>query len=606
MMQHHQSNIDNMIHHHQSNIENMMHHHQSNMDNIETSAELLNIERSLYELSQRQEQAADGGSINVRNSFLSVDSGRNSSDTYDTSNSSVSSQSTNSGNHTNRLNSTASNCSGDSGTQVSLGSAGEYCSPGGQLQTLQETDSCNYVTVPVRVVANNSVKNKEVLHASTGVDQDTPPPLPPRYATIRKSYTLPHNMAASAAGDGRIYDNPQNLRRDTTATTNCPPGQGSLPKKTSNQTNVHIPGHGSIKHMIRPRPSSLSVEKRQFLRSASQDNSIRDRERPPSSMSTFSTAGGQPSQPSTPAGDQPVTSTPSKRSRSLQRGRGQGGQDQGVMRHSRSVSSDDGSRNGIRHAGQLSHSTPQDLDTGLATGYRTVSRGKTWRSNDGLITPVSFDGCSPYHTPGDSPAESPLHVAKFHPSFFTRVPLTRVSTGGTCVRGGRRRGGLQGSDSVASLNNPSPHRDLATLKERCGSIPRSCTTDVLYRYAGQSGRLDKRHSTSGAVNSKLNNVRSLGPGSGSGTGKCSQSVHGTLERVKETSPLGSTSSRSLEDIIRQARMEMEAGYNKKSTCEEIYLDMSRLNKIEAGGGTPHHSDYLEMERLQKFQQNGTN
>ena len=100
----------------------------------------------------------------------------------------------------------------------------------------------------------------------------------------------------------------------------------------------------------------------------------------------------------------------------------------------------------------------QDLDTGLATGYRTVSRGKTWRSNDGLITPVSFDGCSPYHTPGDSPAESPLHVAKFHPSFFTRVPLTRVSTGGTCVRGGRRRGGLQGSDSVASLNNPSPHR----------------------------------------------------------------------------------------------------------------------------------------------------
>ena len=46
-------------------------------------------------------------------------------------------------------------------------------------------------------------------------------------------------------------------------------------------------------------------------------------------------------------------------------------------------------------------------------------------------------------------------------------------------------------------------------------------------------------------------------------------------------------------------------YPKKSTCEEIYLDMSRLNKIEAGG-QPHHSDYLEMERLQKFQQNGTN
>ena len=87
----------------------------------ETSTELLNIERSLYELSQRQQlREPDGAATNVRHSFLSVDSGRTSSDTYDTSNSSVSSSSTN---HSNRLNSTASNCSGDSGTQMSLGSA---------------------------------------------------------------------------------------------------------------------------------------------------------------------------------------------------------------------------------------------------------------------------------------------------------------------------------------------------------------------------------------------------------------------------------------------------------------------------------------------------
>ena len=69
-------------------------------------------------------------------------------------------------------------------------------------------------------------------------DSATPPPLPPRFATIRKSYTLPHNMAAAAGGpENRIYDNPVTLRQ-----------------------------------VIRPRPSSLSVEKRQFLRSASQDN----------------------------------------------------------------------------------------------------------------------------------------------------------------------------------------------------------------------------------------------------------------------------------------------------------------------------------------------
>ena len=42
-------------------------------DNLETSAELLNIERSLRELSQRQ--ARDGAAANVRHSFLSVDSG---------------------------------------------------------------------------------------------------------------------------------------------------------------------------------------------------------------------------------------------------------------------------------------------------------------------------------------------------------------------------------------------------------------------------------------------------------------------------------------------------------------------------------------------------
>ena len=92
----------------------------------------------------------------------------------------------------------------------------------------------------------------------------------------------------------------------------------------------------------------------------------------------------------------------------------------------------------------------------MATSYKNVSRGKTWRSNDGLITPISFDGGSPYHTPGDSPADSPQIVAKFHPRFFTRVPL-KVS-GTTGVAGARRRG-LQTGESVISLNNPSPHRE---------------------------------------------------------------------------------------------------------------------------------------------------
>ena len=45
----------------------------------------------------------------------------------------------------------------------------------------------------------------------------------------------------------------------------------------------------------------------------------------------------------------------------------------------------------------------QDLDTELVPSYRHVSRGKTWRSNDGLITPVSVEGCSPYESPAASP-----------------------------------------------------------------------------------------------------------------------------------------------------------------------------------------------------------
>ena len=223
----------------------------------ETSAELQNIERSLYELSQRQQRPEEGGGgqNNVRNSFLSVDSGRNSSDTYDTSNSSVSSAGTN---HSNRLNSTASNCSGDSGTVISLGSGdcpGAQGGGGSLLHHIQETAVSVHSSSSVSTVRLGSADRSRdsghygTITTTTGSvksDQEAPPPLPPRYATIRKSFTLPHNMAG--ASDSRIYDNPVNVRQDTA---------------------------GLARQVIRPRPSSLSVEKRQYIRSASQENSDR-------------------------------------------------------------------------------------------------------------------------------------------------------------------------------------------------------------------------------------------------------------------------------------------------------------------------------------------
>ena len=137
--------------------------------------------------------------------------------------------------------------------QVSLGSGssggggGEYSS-GAVLQPVLET--------PAPAPSSGHYAAATV----TAAESEAPPPLPPRFATIRKSYTLPHNMAGAGAGaeQGRIYDNPAHLRRDTAAPATQ--GQGSLTKRAGQQ-------------LLRPRPSSLSVEKRQFLRSVSQDNS---------------------------------------------------------------------------------------------------------------------------------------------------------------------------------------------------------------------------------------------------------------------------------------------------------------------------------------------
>ena len=107
---------------------------------------------------------------------------------------------------------------------------------------LQEnTGSVNSSSTTISTVRLGSLaRSKDSGHygsVKSSQDSAVPPPLPPRFATIRKSYTLPHNMAAAAGSENRIYDNPVTLRQ-----------------------------------LIRPRPSSLSVEKRQFLRSASQDN----------------------------------------------------------------------------------------------------------------------------------------------------------------------------------------------------------------------------------------------------------------------------------------------------------------------------------------------
>ena len=619
----------------------------------ETMTELQNIEKSLYELSQRQYDT-----VNVRTSYLSVDSGR-ISETYETSNSSVTSSSTN---HSNRLNSNASNCSGDSGTQLSIGSS-DYSNRENVLQPLQEKDSPDYdkklqyqqdqIDIPTAMncslpeclqenpriycCKSNTSGNEGLIYeqiynrsqnqperrdsASTRngspqrSDPETPPPLPPRYATIRKSYTLPINMAGSI--ENRTKDN-GNILKETDGSR-----QGSLSKRSS------ITHHSMVvpENVIRPRPSSLSVDKRQFLRSVSQENPANRK----LNMSTFASQKPEKeincvpvpfSMPTTPNEayssigkvDCPVlgsTETPSKRSRSLQRG------------EERTLSLNSNQTVLLRKWG-LSNSTPHDLDSSVSY-YR--GRFNTWKSNDGLTTPISFDGCSPYQTPLDSPADSPKIQSKSQKTSLGHFPLKMA---------GLRKSSLRGSDSMFSLNLSSPrkvtnaafHNPLLPT-QRFNSIPRSCTTDGLS--GSHKDRMTDQKGQSSGNRTPSRYIRQTGlPGFSASpiipfcqptlelveasqrrnVQFCrqrpktfgSQSVDSTLERVKETSPLFVDNSKSLENLINEAKKELikerQARERTNSEmCEEIYIDMQSNHK-----NLRPASDYLEMEKLQQFKE----
>ena len=118
-----------------------------------------------------------------RNSFNSSDSGR-MSDTYaETSNSSVSSTGHN------RLHSNMSNCSGDSGAQLSLNSNDSKT-----LEVLKEQESPDLSPFDQEIygqsVSISSRNNDSNVYQSIAETKQEPM----RFATVRKSYTLPHGM----------------------------------------------------------------------------------------------------------------------------------------------------------------------------------------------------------------------------------------------------------------------------------------------------------------------------------------------------------------------------------------------------------------------------
>ena len=132
---------------------------------------------------------------NGRNSFNSSDSGR-MSDTYaETSNSSVTSSTNTSAAGHNRLHSNMSNCSGDSGAQLSLNSND---SKGVGLEVLKEQDSPDFPSPFDQEIYGQSVSigNAKTMNNNPGqaIVPGTPSSIEPRFATVRKSYTLPHGI----------------------------------------------------------------------------------------------------------------------------------------------------------------------------------------------------------------------------------------------------------------------------------------------------------------------------------------------------------------------------------------------------------------------------
>ena len=247
-----------------------------------------------------------------------------------------------------RLNSNSSNYSGDSGAPSLVQ---DRDTPKEQLQE-REYESLRSLSTSQPGCQTSSQSIYELLPRARGSSRGEPPHPPPRFATIRKSHTLSSGMSASVEGVPGL----EGVREDAGLVT-----ESGL--ESDYQT---------VK--LRPRPSSLCVSKSSHLRPVLVPGSL------PATPSGLNTPGSRTR--SLPHSAPRMTGC----SRSLQRGCAP----EPPLR--------------LRKTG-LSTSTPQNLDNLRALSQR--ARVNAWRSNDGLTTPVSFDGGSPYLTPGESPTMSP-------------------------------------------------------------------------------------------------------------------------------------------------------------------------------------------------------
>ena len=536
-----------------------------------------------------------------------------------------------------------------------------------------------------------SVREKQLSVCSGGQNNgendenrdDTPPPLPPRFATIRKSYTLPHNMSAAAATrKGKDLSNflgvddegPGSPTKEvaqaaaihslTYHTSNLSEGGGTAGKKNlvrhlgippdspAGKSGLRAEGTsttGRTSAHSRPRPATLAITKRGFQRSSSQEVPGRRRlefhnnpvnrslERARRSSGVVASAPSTPEVPTfsgiIPNAVLPVeTATPRHRRHGSEQER-----PVGFRACPRSL-----------RKWNLFSSTPHDLDCRSPSRMTTFHRGGSlrWQSNDGLVTPVSLGGRSPLMTPSETPMQSPQIFSKFSRNSISRAQL-RTKAGKASVK---VSSGIGNSSSMFSLNFSSPCK-LKAPRGHClqqgfrrfgarpfNSIPRSstaevlssCTPEPLEEVSPDPGRqtADKVPSsdlrqfvidaaktlpvipfqpTTELVEASqmktMLSCRSL---------KRSCFVEGSAlvgPKVTELSPLFVANSKSLENLIDEAKQELREERMARAAAapgvenDQIYMDMTlSKSRIEDGQEQQqqHTSDYLEMDRVQKF------
>ena len=308
-----------------------------------------------------------------------------------------------------------SNCSGDSGAQLSVNSSNESS----KLGVLKEQDSPDFPPYDEQIYGRSvSIKPEPKTDQPLGnqgemVDNS----IQPRFATVRKSFTLPHNMASSVASTPTVLS--PRKRKDLSqflGLNDEGPGSPSkdvvqsvamqnLPSENSNEKIEKFLGINQNGPMSAPQVQQPKRPRPKSLHGLDRSQSI-DQERPrvspcgaqaPLSKTLArlqkikeSSAAGAKSAPTTPDAPFDTTSSPSKRALKLF---GLGKQQQGLL---------------LKTQSSLSTSTPLDLEAKPEDGVASVvpeasnmKRDRSWQSNEGLSTsgsgglPTPMDPMSP-------------------------------------------------------------------------------------------------------------------------------------------------------------------------------------------------------------------